>query len=124
MTKIEEKVEKLAEDYFRSTVVPLYDKEFPVNQMTTYEQARYRDIVGIFNFVSKAIHALYMESLPEIKPEQLHLWYLQSIAYLDGKDFNPMADRPYEKLTEGQKSIDKFIADKVNAEIKERWGSE
>jgi hypothetical protein len=53
-----------------------------------------------------------------ITPEQLHKWYLEAITYLNGEDFNHNADRPYESLTEGQKYIDKYIADKINKEIK------
>lgn len=48
-----------------------------------------------------------------ITPKQLHSWYLEAITYLDGRDFNPNADTPYEDLTKGQKSIDEYIANKI-----------
>lgn len=52
-----------------------------------------------------------------ISPEQLHQWYLESIAHLSGESYNHNADRPYEMLTEEQKFIDKYIANKIVADI-------
>ena len=69
-----------------------------------------------FNLPS-AIIEIIRKGLPKITPEQLHTWYLEAIGSLDGKDFNHMADRPYEMLTDGQKSIDTYIANKISTAI-------
>lgn len=53
-----------------------------------------------------------------IKPEQLHEWYLQAINLLHPESYNPDAQKPYDELTEEQKTIDKFIADRINNEIR------
>ena len=50
----------------------------------------------------------------QITPEQLHKWYLEAITHLDSEDFNINADTPYEDLTAGQKSINIYIAKKIN----------
>jgi hypothetical protein len=54
-----------------------------------------------------------MKKLEGITPEQLHEWYLEAITTLHPSDYNHLADVPYDDLKEGQKSIDKFIADKL-----------
>ena len=53
------------------------------------------------------------ETTKRIEPEQLHKWYLEAITYLHPDSFNVHADRPYEDLTEEQRSIDKYIANKI-----------
>ena len=55
----------------------------------------------------------------EIKPEQLHQWYLEATKKLNPKSFNQDAQKPYKELTNDQKFIDKYIADKINEEVKE-----
>ncbi len=45
--------------------------------------------------------------------EQLHRWYLEATYELDPEDFNPKAVCEYSDLREGQKFIDKFIAEKL-----------
>ncbi len=54
-----------------------------------------------------------------IKPEELHQWYLDAIKLLHPESYNPNANKPYEELTEEQKTIDKFIADRINMRIRE-----
>lgn len=53
-----------------------------------------------------------------IKPEQLHKWYLEATKLLNPESYNPDAQKPYSELTEEQKVIDKFIADRINNEIR------
>lgn len=53
-----------------------------------------------------------------IKPEELHQWYLEATKSLNPKSFNPDAQKPYEEMTEEQKFIDKFIANKINQKIR------
>jgi len=53
-----------------------------------------------------------------ITSEQLHKWYLQAIKLLHPESYNPNAQKPYDELTEEQKSIDKFIVDRINNEIR------
>jgi uncharacterized protein YuzE len=53
-----------------------------------------------------------------ITPEELHQWYLEATKALNPESFNPNAQKPYDKLTEEQKFIDKFIANKVNQKIR------
>lgn len=49
-----------------------------------------------------------------VTPEQLHMWYLEAVENLSPSDFNPKANKPYSELTDEQKYIDKYIADKIN----------
>jgi len=53
-----------------------------------------------------------------ITSKQLHEWYLQAIKLLHPESYNPNAQKPYDELTEEQKSIDKFIVDRINNEIR------
>lgn len=50
----------------------------------------------------------------EIKPEQLHEWYLEATCEINPAHYNSRAQKPYSELKEGQKFIDKYIADKCN----------
>lgn len=50
----------------------------------------------------------------KISPEELHLWYLEAVKKLKPESFNSNANKDYSELTEEQKFIDKFIADKIN----------
>lgn len=52
-----------------------------------------------------------------MKPEQLHKWYLEAIESLKPESFNPDAQKSYESLTDEQKNIDKYIANKINNEM-------
>ncbi len=52
-----------------------------------------------------------------ITPEKLHKWYLEATDKLDPASFNREAQKPYKKLTEEQKFIDKYIADAIRQEI-------
>lgn len=45
--------------------------------------------------------------------ELLHIWYLEATSKLHPESFNKKAQKQYSELTEEQKFIDRFIADKV-----------
>jgi hypothetical protein len=47
--------------------------------------------------------------------EQLHIWYLEATKELNPKSFNLNAQKSYEELTDEQKFIDKYIANKLNS---------
>lgn len=53
-----------------------------------------------------------------ISPEELHKWYLEATKKLNPKSFNEDAQKPYEQLSEEQKYIDKYIANKINDKVK------
>lgn len=53
-------------------------------------------------------------AIDEILAEQLHIWYLEATEELSPDDFNFDAQKGYEDLTQGQKFIDRYIANKVN----------
>jgi hypothetical protein len=55
------------------------------------------------------------QELLKVTPKQLHDWYLEATAHLNPKDFNKKAQKPYGELTENQRFIDRYIADKINA---------
>lgn len=57
------------------------------------------------------------KEVPDIRPEQLHLWYLEATEHLDPQYVNSKAQIPYEELKPSQKAIDKYIANKINQEI-------
>lgn len=57
--------------------------------------------------------------MKSVKPEQLHEWYLEAVKRLKPESFNPNAQKPYEDLTDEQKYIDKYIANKINEYIKD-----
>lgn len=48
-------------------------------------------------------------------PERLHIWYLEATKYLDMDSKNPKAQVPYCELTESQKKIDIYIANKIKS---------
>ena len=52
----------------------------------------------------------------KITPEQLHEWYLEATDALVAtpESFNPNARKAYSELSEDQKSIDRYIADRIN----------
>ncbi len=52
--------------------------------------------------------------------EQLHKWYLEATRELKPESFNPNAQKPYSELTDEQKFIDKYIADKIKEWVKEK----
>lgn len=45
-------------------------------------------------------------------PEQMHKWYLEAVKELHPESFNPNANKPYSELTDEQRFLDKYIADK------------
>lgn len=57
-------------------------------------------------------------------PEQLHSWYLEAVKELKPESFNPNANKPYSEITDEQKSIDIYIANKITnlfSQEKEKW---
>ena len=52
--------------------------------------------------------------------EQLHGWYLEATASLHPESFNTNAQKPYSELTDEQKYIDKYIADKISSLLQEQ----
>lgn len=60
------------------------------------------------------IKSLLAQAKKEIKPEQLHEWYLEATKELNPESYNPNAQKSYDQLTEEQRFIDKYIADKIN----------
>lgn len=52
--------------------------------------------------------------------QQLHEWYLEATKNLRPDSYNPAAQIPYQDLTEEQKSIDKYIAEKTLNQIQEK----
>jgi len=51
--------------------------------------------------------------------KQLHLWYLEVTKKLSPDSFNHKAQKEYEELTEEQKIIDRYIAEKIISKIEE-----
>src|SRR3990167_3075666 len=47
--------------------------------------------------------------------EQLHYWYLEAVSNLSKESYNLEAVKPYEKLTDEQKEIDRYIAKKIHS---------
>lgn len=57
--------------------------------------------------------------MKKIFPDELHKWYLEAVKNLDPSSFNIHAQKKYSSLTEEQKFIDKYIADKINEKLGE-----
>jgi len=59
---------------------------------------------------------------------KLHEWYLEATKELNPKSFNPDAQKSYDELTDEQRFIDKYIADKVKQHLREiidkHWGKD
>ena len=49
----------------------------------------------------------------ELVAEQLHIWYLEATKKLPPESYNPNAQHAYKNLSEKQKEIDRYIAQKV-----------
>lgn len=47
--------------------------------------------------------------------KRLHAWYIEATGQLDPKNFNPDAQKPYDKLRPEQQDIDRYIAGQVQA---------
>jgi hypothetical protein len=82
-----------------------------------------------FKDVNGKLHGFYWEkdvkrflSNRTITPHDLHKWYLESIKHLHPESFNANANKDYSKLTEEQKFIDRFIAEKINEKQKQLLG--
>ena len=48
---------------------------------------------------------------------RLHEYYLDATEHLDPENYNANAQKSYDDLTEEQKSIDVFIADRLISDI-------
>lgn len=53
----EESLEELVEKIFRDYVVPLYPKDKPIKQMTSYEIGQYNFVLTIVTLTAQAIYA-------------------------------------------------------------------
>lgn len=49
----------------------------------------------------------------ETLARKLHEWYLEATAQLSPESYNPDAQKPYDGMTEEQKSMDRYIAGKI-----------
>ena len=49
-----------------------------------------------------------------ITPQQLHEWYLEATKSLHPESYNPNAQKSYEELTDEQRKIDEYMAEKIN----------
>ncbi len=54
-----------------------------------------------------------LNKMDGITPEFLHNEYLKTVKHLHPESFNPVANKPYDELTDEQKSIDIFIAQAI-----------
>ena len=59
-----------------------------------------------------------------IKPKQLHDWYLEATAKLDPDSYNSKAQVDYEFLSSDQQYIDEYIADKIEQDLRTKLGLE
>lgn len=55
--------------------------------------------------------------MPILTPQNMHEWYLEATQKLHPESFNPNAQKPYEELTEEQKFIDKYMAEKAEKTV-------
>lgn len=78
------------------------------------------------NAVNKAHQAILaeVEKAVSIKPEQLHIWYLEATKKLSPDSYNEKAQVDYEFLSNEQQYIDEYIADKIKDDIKAKLHSE
>jgi len=53
-----------------------------------------------------------------ITPQQLHVLYLEATKSLHPESYNPNAQKSYDELTDEQRQIDEYIAEKINEHIK------
>lgn len=56
-----------------------------------------------------------MSNIKDITPQQLHNWYLEATKELHPEFYSPNAVKPYEELTDEQKFLDKYIAEKIKS---------
>ena len=54
-----------------------------------------------------------MKKEKEKLARQIHTWYLEACEELDPDSYNSNAQKPYENLTEDQKFMDRYLADKI-----------
>ena len=54
----------------------------------------------------------------DLSPKDLHKWYLEVTKKLKPESYNKKAQKSFEKLSEEQKFIDKFICDRIKFRIK------
>jgi len=54
----------------------------------------------------------------DLKPEDLHKWYLEATKELKPESYNENAQKPYNELTDEQKFIDEFICEKIKQRIR------
>jgi len=54
----------------------------------------------------------------DLKPEDLHKWYLEATKKLKPRSYNKSAQKPYDELTDEQRFIDKFICEKTKQRVR------
>lgn len=57
----------------------------------------------------------HLQSSDQELPRKLHEWYLEATTSLKPESYNPNAQKPYDDMSDEQKYIDKYIADKLLA---------
>ena len=63
-------------------------------------------------------HTPNIQTIEDVaRPEMLHEWYLEATQKLRPESFNANAQKPYEEMTDEQKQIDIYIADKIRISI-------
>jgi len=55
------------------------------------------------------------EAEREALSEKLHEWYLEATQTLKRESFNPNAQKKYKDLSDEQKQIDRYIAERVDS---------
>jgi len=50
----------------------------------------------------------------KITPENIHAWYLNACSTSPSGEYNKAVQIPYNKLTDGQKHLDKYLANQIN----------
>ncbi|RLD10571.1 MAG: hypothetical protein DRI44_05725 [Chlamydiae bacterium] len=58
----------------------------------------------------------------EVLAMKLHKWYLEATELITPESYNPKAKKEYGELTESQRFIDLYIAEKILNEIKGKGG--
>jgi hypothetical protein len=66
-----------------------------------------------YNYCLEQCKLALLKKIEGITPEFLHNEYLKTVKHLHPESFNPVANKPYDELTDEQKSIDIFIAQAI-----------
>lgn len=61
-----------------------------------------------------------MKDRKKISPEQIHIWYLEATKKINPKFYNQKAQKFYNELSKEQKSIDRYVANKIQQLLDEQ----